>query len=331
MVARHLCGHGRATTTREATSLATATRLEEHGLDLYAVSSHPHAADECSPYDGRTFARPGSRAAREGRYPVLEVLPPFHPRCRHVLCPSFASFDRYLEELERAVDEGVTLPEPEALPAPARATTTFYRPAQAPSSPPPARAELIDDGTPRDSPFGNRVAVPSVDDETYERLASQRSAYLLDGDPGPEPGAGDAWLRHVETDARRQVRALNVSLGPEMSKELDRAWAKRERIKARILDGELTIEEASELAEEEWRGREERRLAREWRDVQRERLELQRSCNCFICGSFKRRPSDVCNRCGDDPVTYSKGGRYESGRENDEAVAEFNRAYGWGN
>lgn len=107
------------TTTREATSRAVDNRLAEHGLDLIAITSHPHLADECSPYDGRTFARQGTPAADAGRYPVLLELPPFHPRCRHVAAPAVASFDEYLGELERAAGEGATLPpEPARAPAP---------------------------------------------------------------------------------------------------------------------------------------------------------------------------------------------------------------------
>lgn len=83
------------TTTREATSRGAVNRLEEHGLDLVEISSHPHAADVCTPYDGETFSRSGDHPT----YPRLEELPPFHPNCRHVLTPAGANFEEYEREL----------------------------------------------------------------------------------------------------------------------------------------------------------------------------------------------------------------------------------------
>lgn len=83
------------TTTREATSRATANRMTEHGLDLVTISSHPHAADECTPYDGETFSLDGSTPG----YDVLDELPPFHPNCVHVVTPANANLDAYEAEL----------------------------------------------------------------------------------------------------------------------------------------------------------------------------------------------------------------------------------------
>jgi hypothetical protein len=98
------------TTTREAASRATVGRMRDHGLDLTTISSHSHAADECSPYDGKTFALPGTEAATAGRYEVLDVLPPFHPRCRHVATPAAVGVEEYLDELERAANERAGVP-----------------------------------------------------------------------------------------------------------------------------------------------------------------------------------------------------------------------------
>jgi hypothetical protein len=39
--------------------------------------------------------------------------------------------------------------------------------------------------------------------------------------------------------------------------------------------------------------------------------------HCFQCGDFKSRPSSVCTRCGDDPVSHNGDRR------------EFDRAYDW--
>jgi hypothetical protein len=115
------------TTTREATSRATDNRMAEHGLDLVAISSHPHRADVCSPYDGQTFSRPGTI---DDRYPELDFYPPFHPRCRHVAMPADVNFEDYERELgiaaerEAAGETGpaTTTPAPPAPPTEALAT-----------------------------------------------------------------------------------------------------------------------------------------------------------------------------------------------------------------
>lgn len=41
------------------------------------------------------------------------------------------------------------------------------------------------------------------------------------------------------------------------------------------------------------------------------------AAKCQVCGVMKQRPSSICQKCGDDPVTYN-GDRYE-----------YDRAHGW--
>lgn len=86
------------TTTREAVSMGTANRMLEHGHDLVTISSHSHDSDECSDYDGQTFSMTGATPG----YDVLDVYPPFHPNCRHVLTPAAATFEAF----ERSVGSG---------------------------------------------------------------------------------------------------------------------------------------------------------------------------------------------------------------------------------
>lgn len=110
------------TLTREASSRATVNRMTEGGLDLVKVSTHPHKADVCSPYDGETFSLSGE----DSRYHRLTLMPPFHPRCRHVLGPASVNLDDFEEELRREV-----------------AAATGARPAPGPvadPAPPPAAA-----------------------------------------------------------------------------------------------------------------------------------------------------------------------------------------------
>jgi hypothetical protein len=100
------------TTTREATSRATANRLLEHGLGAITVSSHPHREDVCTPYDGKTFALPGSEEARSGRFPVIDNLSPFHPRCRHVIAPAGVAFEDFEEALGLRAAQAAEPPAP---------------------------------------------------------------------------------------------------------------------------------------------------------------------------------------------------------------------------
>lgn len=86
------------TTTREAMSSSTAARMAEHGIDLVTISQHSHAADLCTPYEGRTFSLSGG----DPTYPELDRRPPFHPNCRHVMAPAGANLDEYEAELEAA-------------------------------------------------------------------------------------------------------------------------------------------------------------------------------------------------------------------------------------
>jgi len=276
------------TTTREAVSTATAARMLEHGVGLVAISSHEHRADVCTPYDGRTFALPGTAEADEGRHPVIDHLPPFHPRCGHVAHPAAASYDEWEAELRR--DLGLDAP---AAPGPSSRSL------------PPSARELSpapDDVTGGLSP----EARPRHDDRTPERLEQQRVAELIAGDPGPDV---DWWDVMEETDraamrtaakSRRQAnRALNESLGPDLAKFIDRKWGREERVRERLLAGELTIDDATNLAIDESE-RLERRAAE--REVNKSLRGYTERVRCFQCGQFKRRPSDVCDHCGDDPV-----------------------------
>lgn len=80
--------------------------------------------------------------------------------------------------------------------------------------------------------------------------------------------------------------------------------------------GEVTVEDVQQLAYEDWRAQEERRIGREIRSGLGGELRT-RPIPCFVCGRFKRRPADVCDYCGDDPVTV--GGSAE----------DFNRNHGY--
>jgi hypothetical protein len=277
------------TTTREATSRATVNRLAEHGLELVTVTSHPHIEDACTPYDGKTFALPGS-APRAG-VEVLDRMPPFHPRCKHVLGPAGANLDEYERELGIAAEDLA---------------------GKTPAAPAGLADDLLPAPRPPAPPLGGR-ARPSHDDGTRERLEAQRVNALVDGDPGPEPGAREAWEAAVELEGKRAVRVLNTTLGPGLKAELGKAWAKRINAREQLLNGDMTIDEFEELAIEEFERLEYGRARREFLS----RELRSRQINCFVCGRFKKRPADICDYCGDDPVTV--GGDAHS----------FNRNFGY--
>ncbi|MEJ7783176.1 MAG: phage minor capsid protein [Solirubrobacteraceae bacterium] len=64
------------TTTREARSAGTAQRMLETGQQLITISDHGTETEICKPYEGGTFALPGSAVPG---YETIDQLPPFHP------------------------------------------------------------------------------------------------------------------------------------------------------------------------------------------------------------------------------------------------------------
>jgi len=143
---------------------------------------------------------------------------------------------------------------------------------------------------------------------------AEQAAYSLD--PGAEHGADEAWLKAVHDDARTAGKVLDIALGPALSTYIDRKWGKVAGVRRRLLRGELSIEDAERLAGEEYERIEYGRAERE-RKKMTDRGFKKTPTNCFVCGRLKRRPSDVCSFCGDDPVTH--GG----------TASEFDRSYGY--
>ena len=93
------------TTTREAMTQGTISRLREHGIQLAQVSAH-HAADFCIYYENAIVCI-GDEP--HPVYPPISAIgggPPFHPRCVHVLTPFVA---RLATEEEKK--EGIAPPE----------------------------------------------------------------------------------------------------------------------------------------------------------------------------------------------------------------------------
>ena len=76
------------TTSREAVSVATLNRLAETpGVELVQVSKHLGGTDcgICGEWEGRVFRLTFDAPEWARAFPVLDVVPPFHPNCRHVI------------------------------------------------------------------------------------------------------------------------------------------------------------------------------------------------------------------------------------------------------
>lgn len=74
------------TTIREAQTYGLVNTMLEAGADLVTVSAHvdTDGPDICNDFEGKTYSLSGGTPG----YERLPMLPPFHPRCRHVLTPS---------------------------------------------------------------------------------------------------------------------------------------------------------------------------------------------------------------------------------------------------
>lgn len=303
------------TITREAVTEGTANRLLEAGRALVTITQHVGACKVCLPFEGRTYALT-VEAAKETGYPLLENRPPFHPRCRHVMAPAAADFERFVSVLE-ADDQAAPIQS-----VVARTLETFVA-----------------------QPFGPGPE-PTTDAGTSGRLLEQEDAAqilrgLIDGDPGPGPdeeAARNAWLdgelkardqarRRQGRDARARdkvaLEALREQLGPDMVAALDDYaksglhWARDRDLLEALAKGEIDIDWIHDQAERELAAKEGRRQTR----LRQEHARGFRTSRipCFVCGRLKNRPADICDFCGDDPVTY--GGDAQ----------EFNRAYGFEN
>jgi len=162
-------------------------------------------------------------------------------------------------------------------------------------------------------------AAPRFDEHALARYEAEQHAYewaSIAADPGPEAGADEAWRRAHELEAKKASKALDVALGPDLAKFIDRQWGQKAGVRRRLLEGEITVQQAEEEAYEEYARLETARLLREVdRDLDYG-LE-KKPLPCFSCGHFKARPSDVCGYCGDDPVQLG------TKRE------DFDRAYGY--
>jgi len=291
------------TTSREAVSVATRNRLVEVGRPTVRISDHDTETALCELFEGKRFTLDRSV---DDRYPLLRNLPPFHPNCKHVMVPERSSTEDAIRALRKADSYEDVM---RLLGSPPE------RAAAAPSEPAEPDPDLLPAPRPPD-PRLSPEAEPQQDAETAARLEAQRVATLIAGDPGPEPG----WEQALDDALRAQDRLasdqVDLLLGDELAKWIDKKRNRKHDLRRRLMAGEVTVEDVQQLAYEDWRAQEERRIGREIRSGLGGELRT-RPIPCFVCGRFKRRPADVCDYCGDDPVTV--GGSAE----------DFNRNHGY--
>ena len=71
----------------EAHSYAAIATCNNYGTDLVIISSHNTKTQICMDYEGKVFSLSG----KDKRFPLLDMVPPFHPNCLHLMYPMFES------------------------------------------------------------------------------------------------------------------------------------------------------------------------------------------------------------------------------------------------
>lgn len=125
------------TRTREAVTQGSINSAAEAGMDLFQVSVHDNPCATCMPFQGRVFSRSGTNP----NFPPLADMPPYHPRCRHVVIPvtekhlrRTGEFDALVRlsaddtiPIQGAADFNAALGKKPDLPKPKRKSTTASR------------------------------------------------------------------------------------------------------------------------------------------------------------------------------------------------------------
>lgn len=113
------------------------------------------------------------------------------------------------------------------------------------------------------------------------------------------------------------VRALQVLAAEFESDDCDRYCAldrAAEILRPALSETQQQLAPSRETAEKERQHRRERaweqKIEREWKE---HNLGGCPRARCGICGQYKAAPSDLCQGCGDDPVTHN-GSRREHDR-----------------
>lgn len=71
----------------EAQAYGAIATCKNYGTELVRVSSHNTETAICADYEGRIYSLGGT----DSRFPPLDVVPPYHPNCLHLLFPVFES------------------------------------------------------------------------------------------------------------------------------------------------------------------------------------------------------------------------------------------------
>jgi hypothetical protein len=81
---RHYMNMFSLTRSKEMSSKTTIRTLKDNDQNIVRVSNHGTETPICMQYEGRYFALEQDSSG----LPLLDVYPPFHPNCKHVLLPA---------------------------------------------------------------------------------------------------------------------------------------------------------------------------------------------------------------------------------------------------
>lgn len=97
------------TRSREIQTEAIQDRMEDYDLDLVQISAHldVDGMDICNEYEGNVYSLSGNHP----KYPQLDVKPPFHPNCVHVMTPYIEKYHEAMDGREEEVGRATTTPQ----------------------------------------------------------------------------------------------------------------------------------------------------------------------------------------------------------------------------
>jgi len=84
----------------EAHSQAALMTASNYKTDLVQISTHNTNCEQCMDYEGKVFSVSGE----DKRFPILNNIPPYHPRCLHLMYPTFVSMMEVQGTLESFSD-----------------------------------------------------------------------------------------------------------------------------------------------------------------------------------------------------------------------------------
>jgi hypothetical protein len=97
------------TRSREIQTEAIENRMNDYDLDLVQISAHldVDGMDICNEYEGNVYNLSGN----DSKYPRIDIKPPFHPNCCHVMTPWIKKYHESMGGREDEVGKYTTTPQ----------------------------------------------------------------------------------------------------------------------------------------------------------------------------------------------------------------------------